>query len=217
MDNRTKVGCSLTIGWVLVVLTVVYFRQGDIPGMKLNAWGDFLAGIAAPLALLWVVVGYYQQGEELRLSREETTRLANSSVEQTKALARQAEAVEKSVQMTKEIEERAARPILILVPEKSGSSGSVFYFFLINGGADISDFRYSHTGGDQVDLSLTGGGPPWKADTGRLFKLGKKPPGSFTAEDFPMCVSVRAIDRLGVQHTFEYQIPKFNVVIPRTQ
>ena len=216
MDKRTKAGWIFSIGWVLMVLTVVYIRRGDIPGMGLNAWGDFLAGIAAPLALLWVVVGYYQQGEELRLSRAETTRLADSSVEQTKALARQAEAVEKSVQMTKELEERAARPFLVLVPEESGSSGSEFRFFLRNGGADISDFSYFRTGGDQVDVHCGLGGSPWKADTGRLFTLVKNPPGPFSSEDFPIDISIHATDRLGKQHTFEYQIPKFNVVNPRS-
>ena len=216
MDNRAKVGWILTIGWVLVVLTVLCFRWGDIPGMELNAWGDFLAGIAAPLALLWVVVGYYQQREELELQRKEVARLADSSVEQTKAQARQAEAVEKSVQMTQEIQERGARPYLILDPEESGSRGSEFHFFLRNGGADISDFSYFHTGGDQVHVYCGLGGPPWKADTGRLITLVKDPPGPFSSEDFPIDISIHATDRLGKQHTFEYQIPKFNVVKPRT-
>ncbi|MEE9339820.1 MAG: hypothetical protein V3U87_17245 [Methylococcaceae bacterium] len=36
--------------------------------MELNAWGDFMAGLSAPLALLWLVIGYFQQGEELRLN-----------------------------------------------------------------------------------------------------------------------------------------------------
>lgn len=34
--------------------------------MELNALGDFLSGTFAPLALLWLVIGYFQQGDELR-------------------------------------------------------------------------------------------------------------------------------------------------------
>jgi hypothetical protein len=34
--------------------------------MELNALGDFMAGTFAPLALLWLVIGYFQQGDELR-------------------------------------------------------------------------------------------------------------------------------------------------------
>lgn len=223
MANRTKLGWGLTVIWLAVVSAAVCYRWGDIPEMMLNAWGDFFAGIAAPLALLWVVIGFYQQGEELRLNREElalqrkeSTRLADSSVEQTKALARQAEAVEKSVQMTREIQESAARPYLVLVSEESGSSGLEFRFFLRNGGADISDFSYFHTGGDQVHVYCNLGGPPWKTDTGRLFTLVKEPPTPFSPEDFPIDISIHATDRLGKQHAFEYQSPKFNVVIPRT-
>lgn len=34
--------------------------------LELNALGDFLAGTFSPLALLWLVIGYFQQGDELR-------------------------------------------------------------------------------------------------------------------------------------------------------
>lgn len=33
--------------------------------MAFNEWGDFFAGVSAPLAFLWLVIGYFQQGEEL--------------------------------------------------------------------------------------------------------------------------------------------------------
>lgn len=39
--------------------------------MKLNEFGDFLAGAFAPLAFFWFVIGYFQQGKELQLQREE--------------------------------------------------------------------------------------------------------------------------------------------------
>ena len=61
--------------------------------MDLNEWGDFLAGVAGPLALLWLVLGYYQQQKELRqntaalgMQRRELKRGANSSNEQVKIL-----------------------------------------------------------------------------------------------------------------------------------
>lgn len=54
----------LTIAWVIlaVALAFVLFDRS----MPLNAWGDYLAGVSAPLAFLWLVRGYYQQGEELQ-------------------------------------------------------------------------------------------------------------------------------------------------------
>ena len=48
------------------------------PGQKemlLSEHGDYLAGIAAPVAFLWLVLGYRQQGKELRLQRREFTRM----------------------------------------------------------------------------------------------------------------------------------------------
>jgi hypothetical protein len=38
----------------------------DLAALPANSLGDFAAGVVAPLAFLWLVVGYFQQGEELR-------------------------------------------------------------------------------------------------------------------------------------------------------
>lgn len=52
-----------------------------------NAHGDFFAGLFAPVAFLWLVIGYFQQGSELR--------------ENTRALARQAEEAKKAAEQAK--------------------------------------------------------------------------------------------------------------------
>jgi hypothetical protein len=52
-----------------------------------NEWGDWAAGMFAPVAFLWLVLGYFQQGEELRLQAHE---LQNSVTQQTE-LARSTE------------------------------------------------------------------------------------------------------------------------------
>ena len=54
--------------------------------MPLNEWGDFLAGASSPVAFLWLVFGYMQQGEELR--------------ENTQALAQQKQEYSKSTQLS---------------------------------------------------------------------------------------------------------------------
>ena len=46
--------------------------------------GDFLAGMAAPIALFWVVIGYFQQGEELSLN----TKALELQQKETATLAR---------------------------------------------------------------------------------------------------------------------------------
>ncbi|WJM94664.1 hypothetical protein QEP73_13760 [Pseudomonas defluvii] len=52
--------------------------------MELNELGDFLAGTFGPVAFLWLVLGFLQQGRELKLS--------------TNALSLQAEELKKSVE-----------------------------------------------------------------------------------------------------------------------
>lgn len=56
--------------WILIWLIVVVLQWEDAQKMELNAWGDFFAGIVGPIAFLWLVLGYLQQGEELRVNTE---------------------------------------------------------------------------------------------------------------------------------------------------
>lgn len=185
------------------------FRQGDFGTMELNNWGDFLAGISAPLALLWVVVGYYQQGEELRLSREElalqrqeVARLAESSVEQTKALARQAEAAEKSAQMNKEVEERTARPQLYW--DGMGSSRGGGYVDIRNRGGEVYDVELQYTGDHTMDLNVP---RVWDTDTVRRLHVKQKSMGGSQVQpfDFPLRITIYATDRLGYRHQMGFE------------
>jgi len=88
-DKRFTWGIAASIGWIIVSLAVVWFTRAKIPEMGPNEWGDFLAGMFAPLALLWLVLGYMQQGEELKLNTEALRLQAEelrNSVEQQRQL-----------------------------------------------------------------------------------------------------------------------------------
>lgn len=63
---RTKVGIGISGLYLLGIYITVSYRYADFSGLKLNEIGDFLAGVFAPLALLWLIIGYFQQGDELR-------------------------------------------------------------------------------------------------------------------------------------------------------
>lgn len=60
------------IGIVLTVLYAVFSwlligdRVQTLQSMSLNEVGDFLAGAFGPVAILWLVLGFFQQGIELR-------------------------------------------------------------------------------------------------------------------------------------------------------
>lgn len=89
--RRFKFGVLLTIAWLLIMAWVIYRDPSASRLLKPNEWGDFFAGFFAPLAFLWLVLGYLQQGEELQLS--------------TKALLLQAEELRNSVQQQRELVE----------------------------------------------------------------------------------------------------------------
>lgn len=65
-------------------------KLGDLGSLNLNNFGDFLAGAFGPLAIFWLVLGFFQQGAELRNSIKSLdlqTRELNASVMQQKEVA----------------------------------------------------------------------------------------------------------------------------------
>ena len=74
-DNRERrrlplIGLVLTALY-LVVLVVYLAAQGQNPAdLQLNELGDFLGGVYSPLAFLWLVLGFFQQSREIRLSSQ---------------------------------------------------------------------------------------------------------------------------------------------------
>jgi hypothetical protein len=65
MNLRVGFGWVTTGIWLISCIFFLYNDWVSAAGMKFNEWGDFLAGASAPLAFLWLVIGYFQQGEEL--------------------------------------------------------------------------------------------------------------------------------------------------------
>lgn len=59
------------------------------PFIRLNEWGDLLAGLFAPLAFLWLVVGYFQQGQELRNQIAEFVKISKATDAQVEELQSQ--------------------------------------------------------------------------------------------------------------------------------
>lgn len=68
MRPLTKLALGITVVWGLAFVLILLCKRDAWSAMTLNEWGDFLAGASAPLALLWLVIGYFQHGQELRLN-----------------------------------------------------------------------------------------------------------------------------------------------------
>ena len=83
------IGIFLTISYLASIGYWFGYRLGEIFAMKPNETGDFLAGIFGPVAIFWLILGFFQQGIELRKNTEVLKLQAEelkSSVEQQKNL-----------------------------------------------------------------------------------------------------------------------------------
>lgn len=63
-------GGAITLVYLAILGLLVWGRLPQLFDMELNAVGDFLAGAFGPLAILWLVLGFFQQGIELRQNSE---------------------------------------------------------------------------------------------------------------------------------------------------
>ena len=63
-----KVGLWLTALYVLGLCGYLWIQGQNPADLALNELGDFLGGASSPLAFLWLVLGFFQQSREIRLS-----------------------------------------------------------------------------------------------------------------------------------------------------
>lgn len=86
--------------WIVTVIwigTVIGFPFSGLFSVEhpqhLNEWGDYLAGAFSPLAFLWLIMGYQQQGEELKQNTKtlelQVKELKNSVKEQKNSVKQQ--------------------------------------------------------------------------------------------------------------------------------
>lgn len=112
-----RFGVIITCLWCVAWFIIAWWSgDADRSAMPLNAWGDFLSGVVAPLAFLWLILGYLQQGEELKLNTralERQERELARTAEETAALVREtvrsAQAMESLAQAAATQAEQAQR------------------------------------------------------------------------------------------------------------
>lgn len=85
------IGVLFTLAYLLGIAVFFEGRLGEMRDMAPNNVGDFLAGVFGPVAILWLILGYFQQGVELK--------------QNTRALELQAEELRNSVQQQNELVE----------------------------------------------------------------------------------------------------------------
>ena len=82
MTKLSIFGLLLTIAYFGALCLIGYLGWNDFRNLTPNEWGDFLAGSLGPVAIFWLVLGFFQQGIELRNSVE-TLRLQTEELKQS--------------------------------------------------------------------------------------------------------------------------------------
>ena len=62
----STIGVVLTLAYVALLGWAFGGRLEELRSLEPNHLGDFLAGAFGPLAILWLILGFFQQGVELR-------------------------------------------------------------------------------------------------------------------------------------------------------
>lgn len=66
--DLTRWGIVLSVVYLVIMATYSVVEWQDLLKLDGNEFGDLLAGVFSPLAFLWLVLGFFQQGQELRAS-----------------------------------------------------------------------------------------------------------------------------------------------------
>lgn len=75
-SRRFRQAVAISVIWVALSGVVGWFANGDEEGLtygslRPNEWGDFAAGVFAPIAFLWLVFAVWVQSKELAAQRKE--------------------------------------------------------------------------------------------------------------------------------------------------
>ena len=62
----STIGILATLAYVAFLLWMFGGRIEEVRSLEPNHLGDFLAGVFGPLTILWLILGFFQQGVELR-------------------------------------------------------------------------------------------------------------------------------------------------------
>lgn len=109
-QNSLNWGIGITVIWLTVIISLWIFGGLSSP-TSLNELGDFLAGIFAPIAFLWLILGYVQQGKQL----EQNTKALE---QQERALQLQIDEMKEGVKQQTRLVEMQNQQLIMLVQEK---------------------------------------------------------------------------------------------------
>ncbi|WP_157669891.1 hypothetical protein [Chitinibacter sp. GC72] len=146
-------GVAASFLWIVFGVYLAFFSKVAHPP-ALDGWANVLAGFFSPIAFLWLVLGYRQQGEELRQNTEALRLQADElrlAVEQYQDMANtQREQFEHEKKLAAKAEEDLAkerRPKFELKEKPTAALGGQglreFRCLLINHGGEVTDVQFN--------------------------------------------------------------------------
>lgn len=154
MRNKLSwLGGVVTLLYLVFIAFLVSGRISSIWELPLNELGDFLAGVFGPVAFFWLILGFLQQGQELRQGTEALLLQAKelkNSVEQQSIMAAaatmQIEAQQKALQLQIDERDRELQPEFEFVggTRTGGQGGSVRTSVrMMNNGNEVREVKVS--------------------------------------------------------------------------
>lgn len=151
------IGGLTTFLYIVLLGLLIWCRLDQLLVMPLNEIGDFLAGAFGPIAFLWLVLGFLQQGQELqqgtqalRLQAEELKRSVEQQTVMAGAATQQIEAQLKALEMQVQERENQFRPKFEFESSsRSGTPGNLVgtAISFINEGSEVRDVCLSFSPG----------------------------------------------------------------------
>ncbi len=210
MKKLTVIGSVLSTIWCGFFIALVYFKWNSIADLKLNEWGDFFAGAVAPLGFFWLVLGYLQQGEELRLNTDalkaqqkelerqvhETALLAEHSERQAAAAEQLALATLSESQRAALKEKMDALPVFRQAGGSGGSYDGNTVLRIRNAGGTVTNLSATRSNGGSIRIS-----PP------NLFEAGTTGTLVFSNQpSWPFSFSISFTDKFGNTAIKNYEL-----------
>ncbi|WP_156383713.1 hypothetical protein [Pseudoxanthomonas sp. Root65] len=129
--SKTWIGALLTAFYFSAVATWCIWQWPELAAADASKIGGFLGGVFSPVAFLWLVLGYFQQGQELRqntraleLQAEELKHSVQHQAELVEVTRSQLQAEISRLEQEQERLTQAAKPKLRFLSGGASSSGS---------------------------------------------------------------------------------------------
>lgn len=174
MQTLGIAGTGIYLG---LLIALMIWRWQELISLPLNELGDFAAGAFGPLAVIWLVAGYFQQGEELQQNTKalnlQAEELANSVIQQSQLVdiaRKDALAANSRYEAERLRAKKRSRPFFTFTQEDPPPQIQDFHSFsysVKNTGADFFEAHANFETGD-IYIELD---PPPHVSKGEKFML----------------------------------------------